>query len=457
MIHINLNKAKEIAHNIRRKARQKEFQPYDDVISKQIPGEINKAEEQRKAIRKKYDTIQTEINTSATIEELTNALSLKDVQFEHLESKFIDESFQNEYETIKTNVEDIQDSLNETSSKLESIENNLTVLEDSVGTQWLTENNFEEGEWVDICASSCGKYRTAVGYRDSIYTSNDYGITWIKRSLQNLNWFGISMSHDGQVQMATVNGGEGSYVYVSTDFGVNWIPSSEEKEWGRICLSREGKLAAVIESYEGKIYLSTDLGTTWSAVDSPSGIYTDISVSRTGKIQCATIQGLGIIVSKNYGKTWSLYEVSDVLRSISVSASGKYMTAIAGDGLTPGNIYTSSDFGATWNTKLLPKLWSCVNVSNDGKYQIVTTEDSTCSEIYVSINFGETWTLKHSQTEPKSNINSCCITNNAGCMLACGKKYNYVSQSNFGITLNGKRILELKSNSNKDYNIISNN
>ena len=454
MIHINLNKAKQIAHKIRRSARQVEFQPYDSAISKQIPGEVTRAEEQRKAIRKKYATIQNEINISTTIDELTRALSLKDVPLEQLEAEFLNEGSSEQY---KTDIEDIEENLNEAVSKLEAIENNLTVLEDSVGAQWLTENNFEEGEWVDICTSSCGKYRTAVGYRDSIYRSEDYGTTWIKCSVEKLNWFGVSMSHSGQLQMATVNGGEGSYVYVSTDFGVNWTPSSEKKEWGRICLSREGKLAAVIESYEGKIYLSTDLGTTWSALDSPAGIYTDVSVSRTGKIQCATIQGLGILVSKNYGKTWSLYEVSDVLRSISVSASGKYMTAIAGDGVTPGNIYTSSDFGTTWSTKLLPKLWSCVNVSNDGKYQIVTTEDSTCSEIYVSTNFGKTWTLKHSQTEPKSNINSCCITNNAGCMLACGKKYNYVSQSNFGITLNGKRILELKSNSDKDYNIISNN
>ena len=53
MIHINLNKAKQIAHKIRRSARQVEFQPYDSAISKQIPGEVTRAEEQRKAIRKK--------------------------------------------------------------------------------------------------------------------------------------------------------------------------------------------------------------------------------------------------------------------------------------------------------------------------------------------------------------------------------------------------------------------
>ena len=38
MITINIDKAKTIAHDKRRAAREEEFKPYDDAIAKQIPG-----------------------------------------------------------------------------------------------------------------------------------------------------------------------------------------------------------------------------------------------------------------------------------------------------------------------------------------------------------------------------------------------------------------------------------
>lgn len=70
MISINLNKAKEITHKLRREARAKEFEPFDNAISKQIPGEVNGAEEQRQAIREKYVEIQNTVDAAETVDEL---------------------------------------------------------------------------------------------------------------------------------------------------------------------------------------------------------------------------------------------------------------------------------------------------------------------------------------------------------------------------------------------------
>jgi hypothetical protein len=47
MITVNIDKAKAIAHDKRREARSVEFQPYDDAIAKQIPGQMTGAEEAR--------------------------------------------------------------------------------------------------------------------------------------------------------------------------------------------------------------------------------------------------------------------------------------------------------------------------------------------------------------------------------------------------------------------------
>jgi hypothetical protein len=71
MIRINLNKAKEIAHEKRRAARAKEFEPLDNIIAKQIPGNnAQQAETARQAIRDKYAAMQDAMDAATTVEEL---------------------------------------------------------------------------------------------------------------------------------------------------------------------------------------------------------------------------------------------------------------------------------------------------------------------------------------------------------------------------------------------------
>lgn len=70
MITINIDKAKAIAHDKRRAAREAEFKPYDDAIAKQIPEQVDGAEAQRQAIREKYAAIQQSINAATTVEQL---------------------------------------------------------------------------------------------------------------------------------------------------------------------------------------------------------------------------------------------------------------------------------------------------------------------------------------------------------------------------------------------------
>jgi len=71
MIKINLNKAKEITHSSRRAAREKEFEPHDAIIMKQIPGnDAAEAEKSRAEIRIKYDKIQEDINACSNADDL---------------------------------------------------------------------------------------------------------------------------------------------------------------------------------------------------------------------------------------------------------------------------------------------------------------------------------------------------------------------------------------------------
>jgi hypothetical protein len=71
----DLDKCKEIAHERRRAKRAEEFQPYDEVIAKQIPGvDAAEAEAARQAIRDKYTEVQANIDLAETPDEIKSAL-----------------------------------------------------------------------------------------------------------------------------------------------------------------------------------------------------------------------------------------------------------------------------------------------------------------------------------------------------------------------------------------------
>lgn len=72
MIVINLDKAKNIAHDIRRNKRAEEFAPLD--IKATIPSEATAAEAARQVIREKYAQVQVDINSATTPEEIKTVL-----------------------------------------------------------------------------------------------------------------------------------------------------------------------------------------------------------------------------------------------------------------------------------------------------------------------------------------------------------------------------------------------
>ena len=72
MIVINIDKAKNIAHDLRRMKRAEEFVPLD--IKATIPSEATAAEAARQEVRDRYAAMQVEINAASTPEEIKVAL-----------------------------------------------------------------------------------------------------------------------------------------------------------------------------------------------------------------------------------------------------------------------------------------------------------------------------------------------------------------------------------------------
>lgn len=68
MISINIDKAKVIAHRIRRAKRAAEFAPLD--VKATIPAEAVTAEAARQAVREKYAALQSAIDIASDIADL---------------------------------------------------------------------------------------------------------------------------------------------------------------------------------------------------------------------------------------------------------------------------------------------------------------------------------------------------------------------------------------------------
>jgi len=73
MITVNIDKAKSIAHDIRRVARAEEFAPLD--VKATIPSEAATAEDARQAVREKYAVMQAAIDAASTTDEIKAALA----------------------------------------------------------------------------------------------------------------------------------------------------------------------------------------------------------------------------------------------------------------------------------------------------------------------------------------------------------------------------------------------
>ena len=73
MIQVDMLKAKEIAHEKRRAARNAEFAPLD--IQTTIPALAEQAEAKRAEIRDKYAAIQTQINAAESVDVLKDIIT----------------------------------------------------------------------------------------------------------------------------------------------------------------------------------------------------------------------------------------------------------------------------------------------------------------------------------------------------------------------------------------------
>jgi hypothetical protein len=154
-----------------------------------------------------------------------------------------------------------------------------------------------------IAVSSSGQYQTAVTNEKpcSIYISNNYGVTWIKTITRSTDTeiISIAISSSGQYQTAlfndipqpplpNINGG----IYTSSNYGVTWIkkttPLNEKIGWKSISMDSSGKYQ-LASNQSVPFYYSCDYGTTWVNINPiPNFNNTTITVAMSSSGQYLT-------------------------------------------------------------------------------------------------------------------------------------------------------------------------
>ena len=199
------------------------------------------------------------------------------------------------------------------------------------------------------------------------------------------------ISHDGQYQLAAIQGS--SELYVSKDFGHSWNPANNSPPvaaWWFLAVTATGNpmFAATLT----EAWISINYGEHWLSLS--SGIFQ--STSAYGQVQAAANRTNGsiitdyapLLISQDTGATWTVATNGSVgnFGSIAISATGSYITATIAPGVN--HLYTSVDSGSTWNVTAPADRFQDVAVSSTGQYQ---TAVALYGSIYTSSDYGKTF------------------------------------------------------------------
>jgi len=304
------------------------------------------------------------------------------------------------------------------SIQLAAISDNDLYKSDNTGNTWTQISNSNlptDLDYRSVAMSSDGSILLAATYDNGVYISTYSGAIWTQISDGNLptdlDYRSVAMSSDGSIQLAATNG---NGVYISTNTGTTWtqIDNTElptEYKYDSVAMSSDGQyqLACVSDpsaSIKGKVYKSIDYGNTWQIIPSLSApgntLYTCVYMSANGTIQVAVPVVDGIFISSDTGVNWAQIS-SDVeplmnnnFTSGCCSSNGQYHY-LAGNNIP---IIMSSNYGSTWTATGVPSYdWNSVSTSPNGN---VVLAGSVENGAYLSTNSGSTWSLTNPLTIP---------------------------------------------------------
>lgn len=177
--------------------------------------------------------------------------------------------------------------------------------------------------WRSIASSADGRMLVAAAYQDApmpqqsgIFTSGDYGVTWTRRITTTGSAYRVASSADGSRLAMVERFGK---IYTSADSGVNWSAGTSE-----------GGFNSVASSADGSVLVAVQANGTNPATEPAA------PVGRNGKL----------LVSTNFGATWTERATRNWWRGAAVSADGNRLIGA----VNVGQIFVSTSNRSSYGT-----------------------------------------------------------------------------------------------------------
>lgn len=228
-----------------------------------------------------------------------------------------------------------------------------------------------------------------IGTSTGMTESTDYGVTWSAVSTFN----GVSVMaiqfapSDATIAYALTENGK---IYKSTDSGSTWaLMSTNSITWWSLAIHPTTPTTIYLGSKGNGMYKSTDSGTAVSKINTglPTGnvLARILYSNNTANSILAGVDGRGLYQSTDRGVTWQLLDSASYVFQIAVSGNTIFYVG--------SNVRRSSDGGSNWSTVYTPASSYVSAVAIDpNNSQIVYIGQITGDKILKSTNGGDNWT-----------------------------------------------------------------
>jgi len=177
---------------------------------------------------------------------------------------------------------------------------------------------------------------------------------------------------------------------------------------------------------------ASSVGNFWGCAISASGQYVLIS-NLTNVYLSSNYLPMPLSALYSYSGYTSVLTVTSTRSALSMSASGQYAVFAYSASSTTGGIYVSSNYGVSWTLVSGTNYpWQSVSMSASGQY-ITACCNGTANNIYISSNWGTSYSLPTTSLSGVSGWTSVKVSASAQWQVACASNYVYYS-SNYGVT-----------------------
>jgi len=227
------------------------------------------------------------------------------------------------------------------------------------GGTWFKKTPYEVNGWGSLVSSTNGDRLIASG--SDIYTSSDYGVTWIKRQPAGIYskwWYGCACSSTGSFVVAAYGGGYYDFdpnhynydgrIYTSSDYGVTWTERRPAGDvgyrWHTLTCNSTGNFIMVgghdsLTAGNGRIYISSDYGVSWTETRPLGDVdraWYGLACNESGTVLMAALGSFSdnacLFISLNGGVTWDPFPKTYNDFSVGLTANNDMSKVYVGQG-----------------------------------------------------------------------------------------------------------------------------